>query len=240
MDLPFIAPDTVWECSLLQAALWELPSILQELDKWNAVPLLPAGVAKFTIMGNKAISKVEDLKGVRVRVSGDMGRVLGMYGAVPTMIPISEVYEALSRGTIDVAASPYPVAHASFKLHEVSKYNMPQLNLGTMCGPFVANKGAWEALPKEFKDLHKMWYRKAHYEFQRDIDEGELKWIPEFKKKMEFVEFPPEELRKLEDKAKDIWEEWVKRLESDGFPARQILNYFILKKTEISRQYKGY
>ncbi len=235
MDLPFLAPEKSLEISLMIVALWEHPAIKKELLKWNAVPLLPGNVLNYNVMGNKPIYKVDDLKGIRIRISGEPARVMKMFGAVPTMVTAPELYETLERGTIDLAAFPWPDAFGNFKIHEVSKYAIVNLNLGAASCAYVANKNSWDALPKEYQKIHMEWYhKKAPYEWAKDAEECEKKWIPVFKKKLQVIEFPPEERSKWLQKAEIIYEEWVKKWEGAGLPAREILNYALAKRKEIA------
>jgi TRAP-type mannitol/chloroaromatic compound transport system substrate-binding protein len=233
VELPFITKGGCLQNSQMLMALWEHPALLKELERWNAVPLLPVGAVDYVFSGNRRIASVADLKGARVRISGDKGRVIEQFGAAPTMMPGSEIYEALSRGTIDTVSFCYPHCFGHFKTYEVSKYIMPALDVGTVCCTFVANKKAYDALPDEYKQYHREWYKKAPQEAQKDIDEAFDKWIPEYKEKMEFVEFPPAEYDKLVAKAKPVWEGWVKRWSARGLPAQEVLDYFLSKRKEI-------
>jgi TRAP-type C4-dicarboxylate transport system substrate-binding protein len=232
MELAFITPPDPLQISLLLAALWEHPELLKELERWNAVPLLPGTVLTYNIMGNVPIRKAEDFNGVRIRVGGEMARVLEQFGAVPTMVPAPELFETLERGTIDVAAFPWD-ACANFKLYEVSKYAIANLSLGTSFCSYVANNRSWDALPEEYKKIHKEWAKKAPQEWAKDANSVDTKWIPVFKEKLEWIEFAPEERAKLVAKAEVSWEAWVKTWEEKGLPASEILKYFLEKRKEI-------
>jgi len=233
LELPFIAPNDGLGISSMMAALWEHPALLKELEKWNAVPLLPGAILPYNLMGNTLIAKAEDFKGVRIRIGGEIARVLKMFGAVPTLMPAPEVYEAISRGTLDMVGFPWSFTFGTFKIYEVSKYANVNLNLGTMSCAYVANKKAWDALPDDFKKIHMKWYAKAPSEWAKEYTKGDRKWIPIFKKRLEFVKFSPEERAKLVKKAKIVWEEWVKKWEKRGLPAREVLNYYLSKRKEI-------
>ncbi len=232
MELAFISPEDPLQISQMMAALWEHPALLKELEGWNAVPLLPGPALNYNIMGNVPIRTVEDFNGVRIRVGGEMARVLKQFGAVPTMVPAPELFETLERGTIDVAAFPWD-ACANFGLHEVSKYAIANISLGTSTCSYVANKDSWESLPEEYKQLHKEWQKKAPQEWAKDYNAVDAKWVPVFKEKLEWIEFPPEERAKLIDKAEVTWNEWASSWEEKGLPAKEVLNYFLERRKEI-------
>jgi TRAP-type mannitol/chloroaromatic compound transport system substrate-binding protein len=234
LELPFIAPTKTADIQKLVHALWEHPALKNELLKWNAVPFLPAGICTYHLMGNKAIRTVADLKGARIRMGGDIAKVLAEFGAVPTLVPAPEVYETIARGTIDLVGFPYTYAYGSYKVHEVSKYLSIPVSLGTMNCPAVANKDAYDALPEEFKRIHKVWYDNAPYIWADQYQQADDKWVPIFRRKLQFIEFPASERAKLVAKAQPIWEKWVKEMEAKGLPGRDVLNYLLKKRKEIA------
>jgi len=233
-ELPFIGATSTAHNQLLMKALWEHPAVVKELLEWNAVPLLPGGLPTYHLMGNKKLKSVADLKGARIRIAGDIAKVLKEFGAAPTMVPAPELYETLARGTIDLAGFPYTYAFGAYKIFEVSKYVNIPMTLGTMNCPVVANKDAYDALPEEWKKLHKVWYDNAPYVWAFYYAEADAKWEPIFRKKLEFVEFPASERAKLVAKAEAIWEKWVKEMEKKGRPGRDVLNFFLKKRKEIA------
>ncbi|MCK4829256.1 TRAP transporter substrate-binding protein DctP, partial [bacterium] len=233
-ELPFILPKDQQQISEMMAALWEHPALLKELGRWNAVPLFPAAITQYGLMGNKRIAKVEDLKGIRIRISGEMARVVAMFGAAPTMIPVSDLYEAMDRGTLDMATLPWAFSFGAFKINEVSKYCTTNFAPGSQSCAFIANKKAWNALPEEYKKLHMEWYKKAPKIWGDEYKKGDKRWIPIYKKKLEFIELPDEERAKLVAKAKGIWDEWIKRMKKRGLPGKEVLDYFMAKRKEIA------
>ena len=233
-ELPFILPKDQQQISEMMAALWEHPALLKELGRWNAVPLFPAAITQYGLMGNKRIAKVEDFKGIRIRISGEMARVVAMFGAAPTMIPVSDLYEAMDRGTLDMATLPWAFSFGAFKINEVSKYCTTNFAPGSQSCAFIANKKAWNALPEEYKKLHMEWYKKAPKIWGDEYKKGDKRWIPIYKKKLEFIELPDEERAKLVAKARGIWDEWIKRMKKRGLPGKEVLNYFMAKRKEIA------
>ena len=233
-ELPFIAPNDVLHISQLQAALWEHPALNEELLKWNAVPLLPAALPQYHLMGNKPIRTVADLRGSRIRIGGNVGKVLKEFGAVPTMIPPTKIYEAVEGDTIDLVGLGYSYGYGAYKTFEVSKYMNIPVSLGTVNCSFIANKDAWDALPAEFQKYHMEWYENAPKIWAAEYKKADDKWIPLFKKKLEFIDFPVAERNKLVEKAEGVYEKWVNEREKEGLPGREILNYYLNKRKEIA------
>jgi TRAP-type C4-dicarboxylate transport system substrate-binding protein len=232
-DLPFIAPNENKDIIQMMVEMWKHPALKKELLKWNAVPLLPSALCQYHLMGNKAIRTVKDLDGARVRIGGEQGRVLKEFGAVPTLVPSPEVYEALARGTIDLVGFPWTYGYGAFKTYEVSKYVSLPISIGTMSCFYIANKDAWDALPEEFKKYHMEWYYKSPDIWAVEFKKADDKWIPEFKKHLEFIDFPKAERDKIVKKAEGAYERWVQAREKEGLPGREVLNYYLKKRKEL-------
>lgn len=233
-ELPFFLPFNSEQINEMMVALWKHPALLKELEKWNAVPLIPAALPRYALMSNKPVACVKDLDGLRIRIAGEMARVVAMFGAVPAMIPGPDMYEAVERGTIDAITLPWAFAFGAFKINEVTKYATPDFNPGTMCCPFFANKDAWESLPNEFKKIHLKWIKDSPKIWAKEYEKGNNRWIPIYKKQMEFIEFPREEHAKLESKAHIVYERWIQRMEKRGLPGKEVFNYYKAKRKEIA------
>lgn len=233
-ELPFIAPNETAHIIRLMMELWKLPALKKELLKWNAVPLLPTAIPQYHLMGNKKVQTVKDLDGARIRIGGEIAKVLKEFGAVPTMVPGPEVYEAMSRGTIDLAGFPWTYSFGAYKTYEVSKYVSIPLSLGTMCCYYVANKDAWDALPEEFKKYHMAWYSKAPEVWAAEYKKADNKWLPKFKEKLEFIDFPASERNKLVAKAEAVYKKWVAAREKEGLPGKEVFDYYLKKRKEIT------
>jgi TRAP-type C4-dicarboxylate transport system substrate-binding protein len=233
-ELPFFLPKDPEKINQMMRALWEHPALLKELDKWNAVPLIPAALPQYGLMSNKPVRNVKDLDGLRIRIAGEMARVVSQFGAVPAMMPGPNIYEAMERGTIDAVTLPWSFAFGAFKVNEVSKYASIGFAPGSQCCPYFASKTAWNNLPEKFKKLHLEWTKDSPKVWADAYKEGDNKWIPIYKKQMEFIQFPEEEYKKLERKAENIYKEWIKRMEKRGLPGKEVFEYYKQKRKEIA------
>jgi TRAP-type C4-dicarboxylate transport system substrate-binding protein len=218
----------------MTAELWKHPALKRELLKWNAVPLLSAGLCQYHLMGKKAVRTAEDLKGARIRMGGEIGKVLAAAGAVPTLVPAPEVYESLSRGTIDLVGFPWTYAYGAYKIHEVSKFVTVPISLGTMNCPYIASKDAWDALPAKFKEYHMEWYRKSPEVWAAEYQAADDKWMPIFKQKLEFIDFPRSERDKLVAKAESFYKAWVEAREKEGLQGKDVFDYYLKKRMELT------
>jgi len=101
-----------------------------------------------------AVKTPEDLKGLKMRCSGDGGEILANMGAAVVFLPGGELYEAMQRGTID--AFEYSTLASNWVMHfnEIADYVI----LSSCRAPsdpqcFYVNKQAWEKLPDDLKQL---------------------------------------------------------------------------------------
>lgn len=233
-ELPFIAPDGTGDIAQMWVALWEHPAMRKELLKWNAVPLLPAGDSQTQLMGTKPVRNISDLSGRRIRAGGEIANVLKRFGATSIMLAPQEAYKALGRGTIDLVAMPWAYAFGAYKIYEVSQYATDKISLGTMGCVFIANKDAWSALPDEFQKIHQEWYKEAPDVWRKEFRRSKRKWVSIFRKKIDIVEFPERERKKLVVRAQEVYDAWSAAREKEGLPGKEILEYYLRRREELT------
>jgi len=101
-----------------------------------------------------AIRTVDDIRGLKMRASGDGGEILNRMGASVVFLPGGELYEAMQRGTID--AFEYSTLASNWDMHfnEIAKYvilSPSRAPSDPQC--FFVNKQSWEKLPDDLKQL---------------------------------------------------------------------------------------
>jgi TRAP-type mannitol/chloroaromatic compound transport system substrate-binding protein len=117
---------------------------------------LPAGNSTAQMGGffRKEINKVEDLKGLKMRIPGLGGAVMAKMGVIPQQLTPGDIYPALERGTIDAAEWAGPYDDFKFGLHKVAPYYYapgwwePQATIMVF-----TNLKKWEELPKHYKAI---------------------------------------------------------------------------------------
>ena len=105
------------------------------------------------ILTTKKVEKVEDLKGLKIRVPGNEIQTQGFnaLGATATGMDLGDVYQALQTKTIDGAENPLATLYGR-KLHEVAKHLILDghvLNFTT----WVMSNDVWESLTPEQQEL---------------------------------------------------------------------------------------
>ncbi|OGP64555.1 MAG: hypothetical protein A2169_14140, partial [Deltaproteobacteria bacterium RBG_13_47_9] len=213
--------------------LWRLyerfPAIQREYKDVHVL-LLYAGDPRFLITTKKQVKTLEEIKGMKIRTPGgpptDQMKALG---AVPVLIPMPDVYQALDKGVVDGNAISWEAIY-SYKLYEVVKYyTFAPLTLTYFS--ITMNKQKWESLPKDIQEAiksvsgleaAKFWGRNFFDTVEAAVGEN----IKKGGTTMIKYSLPPEEAQRwTRVSGEPLWREWVKKMENKGHPeAQQILN----------------
>ena len=112
---------------------------------------------------NREINSVDDLKGLKMRIPGLGGTVMGELGVVPKLLPGGEIFTSLQSGAIDATewAGPYAdIAAGFYKLTKLYYYPGWQ-EPGAAIVAFV-NKSLFETLPAHLQAIVEMCCQKAN------------------------------------------------------------------------------
>lgn len=130
--------------------------LLNEFFNARGTHGLPVGNSTAQMGGffRKEINRLDDLRGLKMRIPGLGGIVMSKLGVVPQQLPPGDIYPSLERGTIDAAEWAGPYDDFKFGLHKVAPFYYapgwwePQATI--MC--FV-NKKKWDELPDIYKSI---------------------------------------------------------------------------------------
>lgn len=225
-ELPNLAPDL---CTGINAfmpmvqpggTLYEL-----EFKEQGLVPLwgvMMPGYQAYT--SDTEITSPTDLRGKLIRSPGGVAdRVITSLGASPVFISTGDVYEAMSRGTVDgTMFAPYTVP--SYGLEDVTSYASGDVNLTSTTILFSVSLDQWEALSDDQRDL----LVEAGEIAQAGACESQLSANAPAEETMreEGVHIPaPESIDNAEWDAalSTVRADWIRDLESVGLPAGDVL-----------------
>jgi TRAP-type C4-dicarboxylate transport system substrate-binding protein len=188
------------------------------------------------ILSKKPIRKLDDLKGMKVRTSGGVtSDILKSLGGVPVFLPTPEIYNAFQRGMIDGVLTTKQ-DHVAFRTHEVGKYLL-ELGAYMIPIPTCLNQKTFDGLPK---DLRKMFYSQLRRlsQLAPTINETSEKEGVEAMKKagVEIISLSPAEFDKAQKMVEPLWEEFIKKNEAKGAPAKQMVEDF----RSLSKKYSSW
>ena len=122
-------------------------------DDYGLLPRL-AGNSDMTMAGwsRRALRSVEDLKGLKMRLSGLGSEVYARMGAAPVGLPPSEIYLALSTGAIDAVEFLGPFSDSAYGFQKAAgHYYFPGFNKPNGTAEGLINRNAYQSLPADLQ-----------------------------------------------------------------------------------------
>jgi TRAP-type C4-dicarboxylate transport system substrate-binding protein len=148
--------------------VFELPGLFRDLKEATTVmtrlvqsgrikgydgfyPIGTFGTAPYSLHSRNPINSIADIKGKKIRSSGAIeGETLKALGAVPIGMPVTEIPEAIGRGTIDGTTS-HPSPLFDFGIARVTNAHY-FTQLGVVPLAILMNQKKFDALPKGAQD----------------------------------------------------------------------------------------
>ncbi|MGH2398283.1 MAG: TRAP transporter substrate-binding protein DctP [bacterium] len=225
LELPGIFPDPATAKKAVLAWKPTETKILEE--KANAVLLGMALYPDQAIFSKRPLRKLEDFKGLKVRVhSVALGSLIAGLGGQPLTIAFAEAYTALERGTLDAGITGTKPGFG-LRWYEVTKFIVGPISMR----PHVAlsiNKASWQRLPP---DIQKILKEEAEQVVEAKAFTAIDLWNQEgldknVEKGMEHQPFSPELKAAITDVLRSkVIPEWVKR--AGGAEAAKLFNEHI-------------
>ncbi len=237
LELPFLGISSLEQEVEVSMALYQHPAVLDDLARWNAVPLMPSPLPQYNLAGlGDTPASLADFKGLTVRATGGIGQALTSVGAVPTSMSATEVRQAMDSGVIKAVAFA-PHAHMSFGTIENATWWTTNLNPGTVNCPVVVNADALEFLSDSHRDALMSSVDEAldHY-----VDTYNSKtmaaWGPALaERNITEVTFADSELAAFRETAQPIAQNWIEENQSRGLPAQELYDMVQAKIAETSK-----
>jgi len=155
-----LGPRTNQEWDVFFYALGGLEIARKEFAKFNMYYVGPIHHGPNIIHSKVPIRSIDDFKGRKMRVPGGMvAELFSAAGAKTTLLPGSEIFPALEKGTIDVADYVGPAVNYALGFHQVTKYiSMGPPGQMSIYQPvdlqdLTVGMKAWNALSKEMKQF---------------------------------------------------------------------------------------
>lgn len=187
----------------------------------------------------KAVREIEDLKGLKIAITGKYAELIRALGAVPVEVPIQDWYHALERGIVDGCLNHFAVLKAFGLLEQVPYHTVfgpGGINMGVI--GVIMNEKAWEQLPPEVQDAFlrtQRTYTRVLYEIE---DTAYIDSAIQFCKEKghTFVELTPQQIEQWRARVREaVIEEWIKTCEDKGLPGRQVYEAALKMIAEYSK-----
>jgi TRAP-type C4-dicarboxylate transport system substrate-binding protein len=149
--------------AVLNVALKEVPELADEYSRWHVLVLHGTSTSPLSTVGTK-VESVDDLKGLSIRAAGTMPTAyLNSLGCNAISMPTSDVYDAVSKHTLDGFANDWHNIDC-FNLYEPIDYCMDVALNATTSG-LLMNTDRWNELPEDLQAI----FNKYCGEFGADM-----------------------------------------------------------------------
>lgn len=222
--LPGLIPDVPEYKKLLDGYLAE--EFARVWDKKYNGKLLASGVfEKQVILSNKPLRKVEDFRGLKVRVHNtEAAQLMGALGAKPTPIAFPEIATSLQRGIVDVVMTSVGTSYG-FGFYTVAKY-VNIWKIGTSVGwSLVVNNDTWRKLPPDLQKAVAEEMKRVENDHFADHEPYSASMLQKHVEKgMTVVEAPQSEIDKVFSPAnvKAVYDAWYELNEKNGMDGKRI------------------
>jgi TRAP-type transport system periplasmic protein len=214
LDTPFLFNDEKEADAILDGPVGQ--KLLDGLPERGLVGLsyFEYGFRNFT-NSRRAIQKVEDLRGLKIRVSQtplnlDFVNALGA-NAMP--LPIPEVYTALETGAVDGMDAPLSFIRLQ-KYDEVQKHLVLTKHVYNAQAVLIS-KRFWDRLSEDERKILQEAVREAR-DYQRQVSrEKDVTEAEALRKTMQVTELPAEDIAKMREVAKPLAEKYNKEIDGE-------------------------
>jgi TRAP-type C4-dicarboxylate transport system substrate-binding protein len=198
----------------------------KELDEVQVMYLHGHGPG--ILHSKKAINKLEDVKGIKIRCTGMAAKIAGALGATPVAMPMGETYDALSRGVVDASMAPQE-ALQGWKWGEVVKFTTECFGASYSSGMFVVmNKQKWNALPpdvqKIIEKINEEYIEKQGKTWD-EIDKAGRDATLKLGNKI--ISLSQDEDWKWTKAVKPLLDEYKKNMKEKGLPGDEVLSFYL-------------
>ncbi len=147
--------------------------LIQELFARYQILSLPGGNVGAQMGGwfRKEVNEVKDFNGLRIRTTGLIGDIFSRLGATTQFIPLTDLYIALEKGTIDATKGTAPYDDFALGLYQVAPYYyFPGFWEGSAMLSFYINLEHWQALPSLYQQAIEVAAKETEIYVQTEYD----------------------------------------------------------------------
>lgn len=177
--------------------------------------------------GKGKLEGLKSLQGLKLRTTGGAKELaVRKLGAVPVQIPSPEVYESVTRGTVDGALWPYTSVY-SYGMETAFKSSTVGENFGSFVVTYVMNERKWKSLPP---NVQKAITEASEETLKRACDVADAEDV-EAQRKLkqagwQIVELSAADKAELHKLLAPVSKEWAEGLDKRGKPGSAVLKAY--------------
>jgi TRAP-type C4-dicarboxylate transport system substrate-binding protein len=204
----------------------------KELDDTKVMYFFAHGPGFFQT--KKAINKLEDFKGMKLRCTGLSAKVVSALGGTPVAMPMPETYDAISRGIVEGSVGPMEALYG-WKLAEVIKFTDQNYGSAFSAAFYVVmNKEKWNSLPPDVQKIieavNTEWIPRAGKVWD-DIDKEGTDFT--LKQGNKIITYSKEETERWAKAVRPLLDEYVKNAKDKGLPGDDVLKFCLDRTSKL-------
>jgi TRAP-type C4-dicarboxylate transport system substrate-binding protein len=181
----------------------------------------------YQVVTRKPFASLKDIEGMKIRASGSAKElVLKKLKAIPVLMPTPEVYESLSRGTIDGVLFPFN-SLAPYDIHKLSKTGTIGENFGSFVANWVISEKRWATLPagvqQELTTMGEQITRSTCTQVEKD-EAGDIEKVKAAGVKL--ITLSAADKAVVQTVMQDVSKDWADNLDKRGKSGTEVLNAF--------------
>jgi TRAP-type C4-dicarboxylate transport system substrate-binding protein len=184
----------------------------------------------FICTRGKAVARLEDMKGLKIRSQEDSRRIVEQLGGVYVFSVIPAVYGLLQEGKIAGATNPLAgLAKSGYRLGEVANHVTAAYSVAYTAPFFVVmNKEKWKALPEDVKtiirEINNEWIPQCGEAWDTMDSEGRRYFLDHGG---QIVGLDKDEAARWKKAVEPIIEDYEKSLNDKGLKGQEIVKFTI-------------
>jgi TRAP-type C4-dicarboxylate transport system substrate-binding protein len=178
------------------------------------------------ISTRKPISKLSEIKGMKLRASGLSAKVVNALGGSAVGLPITDTYDAMSKGVIEGLVLDWG-GLLNWKFGDLVKHHLQSPGVASTVAFYtVMNKDKWNSLPADIRaiidKLDGEWIDRASKKWADWESMGKTELL---KKGGKIVTLSKEDNARWVEKMKPILDDYVQATKKKGLPGAQALKF---------------
>ncbi len=192
-------------------------------------PLVTIALPAYQILlaNSRVVKTAKDLEGLKLRTTGGaMDLMTRSLNGVPVRMAAPEIYESLTRGTLDGLIFAYQ-SSVSYDFGKILKSGTEGLNFGTAIFTYSMGEAKFKSLPENVRKALVEAGEQTTREGCKRFEEGEKAAAEKIKSQgMKVIEFGPDDKKAFDAAFKTVAEDWVKDLDKRGKPGTEVFKAF--------------
>ncbi|MEI6721621.1 MAG: TRAP transporter substrate-binding protein DctP [Betaproteobacteria bacterium] len=175
----------------------------------------------------RVVKTAKDLEGLKIRTTGGaMDLMMRSIKGVPVRMAAPEVYESLSRGTLDGIIFSYQ-SSVSYSFGKLLKSGTEGLNFGTAIFTYSMGEAKWKSLPDNVRKVLAHAGEQVTREGCKRFEEGEKGATEKIKSQgMKVIEFSAADKKVFNDAFSHVSQDWAQELDKRGKPGTEVFKAF--------------